>query len=279
MFLKKIIFCGLIIFVFAMILNSGLIAQARQIDRIITVTVVADEEYIDFYGENEWKDRIKRIIERASWAFEEQFGIGFKIERFKKWNSEDYSHPKLSDKYSSSSYTACSELNKGYLIMPMPFVRRRFNLRPCFELEDEIKPKKSDIVIAFTGQPDLEIPARVDNILGRYVLMVDLPSVLPWFTKRHGEALEILRTQIDLKKKEENLRFLKLWFNIYKKFIPERIVDERYEIVHVLIHELGHLFGAVHTEEDSVMKVPSSTNRFDPENAKIVFKYKWRKFK
>lgn len=53
MFLKKrVLICGLVILILT-VFSSGLVAQAREVDRIVTVKAVADEEYIDFYGENE----------------------------------------------------------------------------------------------------------------------------------------------------------------------------------------------------------------------------------
>jgi len=291
MFLKKIIFCGLTIFIFSIILNSGLIAQARQIDRIVAVTAVADEEYIDFYGENKWKDRVRRIIERASLAFE-KFGIAFEVIEFKEWQSEEYGCPKLSGGCNFYTHTY-SEQNEGHLTLPKPFMGKE--LDPCllikigrycelallFELKEEVKPENADIVVAFTGQPDLGfITGKVDNILGRYVLIIDAPATLPWFAKKHSEALKLVRTQKNSKKKEKNLKMVKEWFSRYRKFMPERLIDKRYDMSHLLIHELGHIFGAVHTEEDSVMKVPSTTtNRFDPGNTEIIINNKWRKFK
>lgn len=277
MHLKKIVLIfGLTIFIFSMILNSGLIAQARKIDRIVTVTAVADEEYIDFYGENEWKDRARRIIERASRAFE-QFGIGFEVIKFEVWNSEEHIHPRLSRNYSYYTHPG-SQSNETYVVLSMPFTSG-FNIDPCCELEKEIKPENADIVIAFTGQPDLGIAGRVADLSERYLLIVDFPATLPWFVKKYREFLEICRSQKNLELRNENLRFLEQWFNLYRKIMPELLVNKGYEITRVLIHELGHLFGAEHTEENSVMNVPATTNQFDEKNRKIVINNKWRKFK
>ncbi|MBI2035525.1 MAG: hypothetical protein HYT12_02485 [Candidatus Liptonbacteria bacterium] len=47
----------------------------------------------------------------------------------------------------------------------------------------------------------------------------------------------------------------------------------------VLIHELGHLFGAEHTDEISVMdKYDPGTPDFDEENKQIIFSNRNRKF-
>lgn len=57
--------------------------------------------------------------------------------------------------------------------------------------------------------------------------------------------------------------------------------DSFQRTVHVLVHELGHLFGAVHYfDESSVMSPnPYKTLKFDEINKKLILKKKYRNFK
>ncbi len=58
--------------------------------RIVNVSVGADEEFIEKYGDS-WKSRIDNYIQNASENYYKNFGIEFKISEYIEWKSDDFS--------------------------------------------------------------------------------------------------------------------------------------------------------------------------------------------
>ncbi len=90
MFLKKLgmtIFFMAAVFLFMSVGNSSTQSMDTQDIRTVYVKAVADEEYIALKGED-WRDEIKTVVEKASQAFERQFGIKFVLKVIGEWNSE-----------------------------------------------------------------------------------------------------------------------------------------------------------------------------------------------
>jgi len=138
--------------------------------RIVTVKVVADEEFREFYGPRyNWKDVASNIVENASKVFEKDFGIRFVVKEFEAWNPGDYTKgfvgieglAFLMDLLGVYMDDAAKDEIDAYMDLNVFMVR----------LRKEISLDRCDMVVAFSGQRIVEHGA-VDKSK-RYVIVED----------------------------------------------------------------------------------------------------------
>lgn len=154
--------------------------------REVTIRLVADEELQARFGS---QDRVESILREVSAEFERLFGIRFRWRGWDHWKSPDEAR----------------------------------SLEELAEELDQVEIKKgADILVAFTGQPNLELEYTGFSLF------------------RVGNVVII--------------------------YTPDRN-----KLKKLLIHELGHVFGAVHVPStSSIMSCGGEGAGFDQENFKII---------
>ena len=218
-------------------------ANAETDIRTVTVKVVADEEFRDFWGPKyNWKDHAKEIVQRASKVFEDNFGIRFVVQGFKEWNSDDHLWADANGLMGIDALVA--------------------------ELKREIRPGDEDIVVAFTGQGNsTEADGAVNDIFGRYILVEDHLASYGWWKKIYEKKLPQIKYNY------------KSWQTRVMEIAQSLTYDYYFSMSVILVHEFGHIFGARHTQEKSVMKWGCMTTRFDNKSKETILTNKFRDFK
>ena len=183
--------------------------------RVVTVKIVADEEFRDFWGPKyNWKDYTGEIVGAASEVLEREFGVKLVVREFEEWNSDNRLWADDNGLMGIDALMA--------------------------ELVREIRPGDEDIVIAFTGQGNLTEAGGA--VFVRYILVEDLLVSYNWWRKLYKEKLP----KIEYNYMSWSTRVMRL-----AQFLTH---GPHYLITATLLHELGHLFGARDIEEELVMK-------------------------
>ncbi len=161
----------------------------------ITVSLAADEELQQSFA---YRERIEGLLREISREFQTFSGISFRWQGWHHWKSPDTAR----------------------------------NLEELSEQLDRIELKReADILIAFTGQPGLELEYT---------------------------GFSLFRTA-----------------TVVIIYTPDRL-----KLKKLLIHELGHVFGAVHVPfTNSIMSCGGEGQGFDPDNLRIIRLGRNRHFK
>ncbi|MCD6500955.1 hypothetical protein J7K42_03040 [bacterium] len=214
--------------------------QDTQIDkeiRTVTVKVVADEEFRNFWGPKyNWRDYAKEIVERASKVFEKDFGIKFVIKEFEEWESEDHLWADANGLIGIDALMA--------------------------ELERDIQPDECDIVIAFTGQGNVVgADGAVNELLGRYVLVEDCLVSYGWWKKIYKENKDFCKIKYNWE----------TWDDAVLELI-QSLTRPPWFLTTVLLHGVSHIFLYGDTEKELSIKWACMVNRFDKRYGEIMIK-------
>lgn len=224
---------------------------------LIPVMVAEDREFRNSY----WSD-IQKELRRTFREFKRQFGIGFRVTKVKEWDS--IGSPDLRD-------------------FPLNVIRRLTKVSSEEELIEKLAEEIKQLEIPWKiSQKKKERPCRS---LGRKSKTYQWEYLAGFLTARLQRCL--LKSLIEkIIKGEENEIVLGFTGKIIFPEHPGAPLglsskEDGYALIgisespsYVILHELGHLFGAEHTKDESTVSVMNQkicpTYEFDKENKKIV---------
>ncbi len=237
--------------------------------KIILVKAAQDREFKNSY----WSFDIPSESARAFQEFKRQFGIGFKLTDIGKWD------PIHSLRLRSFPLNLIQTIPKGVSIKEVI----DYLVNACQEkigLFLEIpQDEKNEIYSKLKSQPLKYqigfLEARLESWLKDY-LFQDLEEKAP-INPEIG-AIIALTGKFSIKSnwsgtvRKGNLIFTKKAYILIRNYWTSSIKPSK-----VILHELGHLFGAKDIEDSSVVSVMTQkpeviTYEFDDKNKQIIFK-------
>lgn len=232
--------------------------------KIIRVRAVQDKEFKNSY----WSFDIAAELTKASQEFKKQFGVGFELTEIGDWNSVGY--PFLKD----FPFNVIQRIPKGLSIEEvidyLVFVCRK---RMGFFVEVS-QEEREDICSTIRNQCPAYQIGFWEGRLGYWLLdylFHDLKEKEPMDSEIGATIALSGKLSMWLHSSGRVRNQARIFTKEAYVLIGNTAIDNS-QIAKVILHEIGHLFGAQHVRRTrSVMKQGSLIYKFDRRNRKIIW--------